>query len=78
MSPKYLTTKIAESKRTLNHIPRYGMIRLEGEKVWRRVMVWQFSNSGTCARHTLCATSAEERLIQGGGKKIHHSQSTGL
>ncbi len=63
MTAKYLVTKIAESKRTAE-TPRYGMardgytlrsgaptstlIRLEGEKRWRRVMVWCFSNSGTC------------------------------
>lgn len=59
--PTYLTTKIVESKRT--EIPRYGMnrdgytsrrgaptslmVRLEGEKRFRRLMVWQFSNAGT-------------------------------
>ena len=57
----YLETKIAESKQT--ETPRYGMaadgytvkagaptsylIRLEGEKRFRRVMCWQFSNVGT-------------------------------
>lgn len=61
MSANYLTRKIAESKRTL--LPRYGMsrqgytlrsgaptsvmVRLEGDRIWRRVMVWQFSNAGT-------------------------------
>ena len=61
-SPKYLEKKIVENKRT--ETPRYGMaadgytvrsgaptsmiIRLEGEKIWRRLMVWQFSNAGTC------------------------------
>ena len=60
---KYLETKIVEAKRTKD-VPRYGMtadgytkksgaptsvmIRLDGEKKWRRVMVWQFSNVGTC------------------------------
>lgn len=65
--PKYLTAKIAESKRS-DTIPNYGrtrdgyttrsgaptslLIRLEGEKRWRRVMVWQTSNMGTCfVRH---------------------------
>jgi hypothetical protein len=59
----YLTQTIAEAKRS-ETTPRYGMtadgytkrsgapssimIRLEGEKVWRRLMVWQFSNAGTC------------------------------
>lgn len=63
MSVKYLTTKIVEARRTKT-TPRYGMtrdgytkrsgaptstmIRLEGEKRWRRLMVWQFSNAGTC------------------------------
>lgn len=58
---EYLTAEIAETKRT--ETPRYGytadgytsrkgaptsrMIRLAGEKRWRRVMVWQFSNAGT-------------------------------
>lgn len=57
----YLTTPIAASKQTAP--PRYGMtrdgysvrsgaptswlVRLAGEKRWRRVMVWQFSNAGT-------------------------------
>ena len=60
--PSYLTVPIAEHRRTAT--PRYGLtrdgysvrsgaptaslIRLEGEKRWRRVMVWQFSNAGTC------------------------------
>ncbi len=59
----YLTTPIAEKRRT-ETTPRYGRtamgytvrsgapssytIRLEGEKRWRRVMIWQFSNAGTC------------------------------
>ncbi len=59
--PKYLSTKIVESMQS--NAPRYGMtrdgytkrsgaptswmIRLEGEKKFRRVMVWCFSNSGT-------------------------------
>ncbi len=59
--PKYLTKKIvAWSDRDA---PRYGMtqdgytkrsgaptpymIKLEGERIWRRVMCWCFSNSGT-------------------------------
>lgn len=57
----YLQTKIAETKQTPT--PRWGMaadgytlssgaptsylIRLEGEKIWRRVMCVQFSNAGT-------------------------------
>lgn len=28
--------------------PTLTRIRLEGEKRWRRLMVWQFSNAGTC------------------------------
>lgn len=60
---KYLDKKIAEAKRSYVSNPRRGMgsdgyttrsgapsslmIRLEGEKMWRRVMVWQFSNAGT-------------------------------
>lgn len=27
--------------------PTSRMIRLQGEKRWRRLMVWQFSNAGT-------------------------------
>ena len=62
MSSEYLETPIAEVRHT--EAPRYGMaadgytlrsgaptsrmIRLEGEKRWRRLMVWQFSNAGTC------------------------------
>lgn len=58
----YLEKQIVEVKET--DPPRYGMaasgytlrtgaplpqlIRLEGEKIWRRLMVWQFSNCGTC------------------------------
>lgn len=53
---------IEEAKRT--ETPRYGLtvlgysinsgaptsilVRLKGEKRWRRVMIWQFSNAGTC------------------------------
>jgi hypothetical protein len=60
--PKYLKAKIADVRRT--DAPRYGMcadgytkrsgaptsymIRLDGEKRWRRVMCWCFSNAGTC------------------------------
>lgn len=62
MSPRYLATPIAEAKRVDIDPRRYMtaggytkqagaptsvMIRLEGEKRWRRVMVWQFSNAGT-------------------------------
>lgn len=57
-----LGLKIEETKRT--DAPRWGMtaagytkrsgaptshlIRLAGEKRWRRLMCWQFSNAGTC------------------------------
>jgi len=60
MAVTYLA-RIAEKKTTAR--PSYGMarsgytlrsgapsstmIRLEGEKRWRRVMIWQFSNAGT-------------------------------
>lgn len=60
---KYLDKKIVEMITTDNET-RYGMsrdgytlrsgaptskkIRLDGEKIWRRLMVWQFSNAGTC------------------------------
>ena len=56
-----LQTAIAEKRETEQ--PRYGMaadgytlktgaptslmIRLAGEKRWRRLMIWQFSNAGT-------------------------------
>ena len=58
---KYLKTTIAEKRQT--DTPRYGMtadgytlrsgaptswmIRLAGEKRWRRLMCWCFSNCGT-------------------------------
>lgn len=61
MSVVYLSTKIVEVKRTTT--PRYGlcrdgytlqsgaptgvMIRLEGEKRWRRLMCWCISNTET-------------------------------
>jgi hypothetical protein len=57
----YLEKKIVESKQT--RTPNYGMtvdgytvnsgaptswmIKLENEKIWRRLMCWQFSNAGT-------------------------------
>lgn len=61
MSAQYLETPIVEAKRT--ETPWYGvtslgysvrsgapsslMIRLDGEKRFRRLMIWQFSNAGT-------------------------------
>jgi hypothetical protein len=61
MAVKYLETKVDAVKVT--EAPRYGiaadgytaksgaptsrLIRLAGEKRWRRLMVWQFSNAGT-------------------------------
>jgi len=60
--PKYLETPIAEARRDYprpgagmtrlgytksSGAPSSVMIRLQGEKKWRRVMVWQFSNTGT-------------------------------
>jgi len=58
----YLETAIVESRRTEQ--PRYGstslgytlraggptgfLVRLAGEARWRRLMVRQFSNAGTC------------------------------
>ena len=58
---QYLETSISDMKHT--ETPRYGMaadgytlrsgaptsrmIRLSGEKRWRRLMAWQFSNVGT-------------------------------
>ena len=64
MSVQYLTTKIVESKHApcanpyagmtrMGYTKRLGapsslMIRLDGEKRWHRLMVWQFSNAGTC------------------------------
>jgi hypothetical protein len=60
---EYLETRIVERYQTPETL-RYGMtalgytkrsgaptswmIRLEGEKRFRRLMVWQFSNVGTC------------------------------
>lgn len=62
MTVRYLETKIESARQT--DTPRYGMaadgytlrsgaptswmIRLAGEKIWRRLMCWQFSNAGTC------------------------------
>jgi hypothetical protein len=61
--PKYLATKIVASKHVAttpgagmtrdgytkrSGAPTGTMIKLEGEKIWRRVMVWCWSNSGTC------------------------------
>ena len=59
--PQYLATPIAEKRQ--DPPSRYGMtvdgytrrsgapssymIRLAGERRWRRVMIWQFSNVGT-------------------------------
>ena len=63
MSVQYLTTKIVEAidapidhrryMTCLGYTKRSGaptstMIRLDGEKRWRRVMCWCFSNAGTC------------------------------
>ena len=61
MDTAYLDRTIAEIRHT--DTPRYGMtadgytrrsgaptsimLRLEGERRWRRLMVWQFSNAGT-------------------------------
>lgn len=58
---KYLETKIEEERKT--DFPKYGvtkdgytvqsggptssLIRLAGEKRWRRLMYWQFSNAVT-------------------------------
>lgn len=58
---EYLKTPIVAARQTV--VPRYGVtragyskrsgaptsyeIRLQGEKRWRRVMVWAFSNTGT-------------------------------
>jgi hypothetical protein len=61
--PKYLQTTIAErvfcptdarygmardGYTTRSGAPTQWMIRLAGEKRWRRLMRWQFSNAGTC------------------------------
>jgi len=61
MAVEYLEKTIIQSRQT--DVPRYGMaadgytlrsgaptsymIRLEGEKRWRRLMCWQFSNCST-------------------------------
>lgn len=58
---RYLTQEISAVR--LTEVPRHGvtksgysvrsgaptaaLIRLSGEKIWRRVYVWQFSNLGT-------------------------------
>lgn len=62
MEPLYLKTRIEAAKVTVQ--PRWGMtragytvrggaptrylVRLTGETRWRRLMVWQTSNMGTC------------------------------
>ena len=43
--PRYGVTRSGYSKRS--GAPTALHIRLRGEKRWRRVMVWQFSNAGT-------------------------------
>jgi len=64
VSVQYLPVKIVESRYAPCANPHAGMardgytlrrgaptsvmIRLDGEKRWRRLMVWQFSNAGTC------------------------------
>ena len=64
MAVEYLSTKIEEARRAPCRNPYAGMtragytcrrgaptsvmIRLAGERRWRRLMVWQFSNAGTC------------------------------
>jgi hypothetical protein len=62
MSVTYLTTPIVEARNEpptrgsgmtregytkRSGAPTSTMIRLQGEKRWRRLMVWQFSNMGT-------------------------------
>ncbi len=44
--PRYGMTVAGYTRRA--GAPTVYMIRLEDENVWRRVMVWQFSNAGTC------------------------------
>ena len=64
MTTYYLQTRIVEAKTVIMSNPFAGMtklgytkrsgaptsvkVRLLGEKIWRRLMVWQFSNAGTC------------------------------
>lgn len=44
--PQFGMTSAGYTKRS--GAPTSIMVRLAGEKRWRRLMVWQFSNSGTC------------------------------
>lgn len=63
MTAQYLAVKIVEARRDYprpgagmtsdGYTKRSGaptslLIRLDGERRFRRLMVWQFSNSGTC------------------------------
>ena len=45
-TPRYGMTADGYTKRS--GAPTSRLVRLEGEKRWRRLMVWQFSNVGTC------------------------------
>lgn len=44
-TPRHGMTRDGYTKRS--GAPTHLMIQLEGEKIWRRLMCWQFSNCGT-------------------------------
>jgi hypothetical protein len=44
-APRYGMTALGYTKRS--GAPSSVMIQIDGEKRWRRVMIWCFSNSGT-------------------------------
>ena len=45
-TPRYGMTVYGYTRRS--GAPTSRLVRLRGEKRWRRLMVWQFSNAGTC------------------------------
>ena len=87
--PKRLTKQIVDARRTAR--PNYGMavdgytkrsgaptsieIKLKGEKIWRRLMIWQFSNAGTTfvnilgEPHIVDSTEVEVLLAKRSGEE---------
>ena len=95
MSVTYLTTPIVEVRHDppphgsgmtregytkRSGAPTSSMIRLQGEKRWRRLMVWQFSNLGTLfvrlngvphvVREEMLPT---EGAVSGHSTRVHHA-----
>lgn len=46
IDPRWGLTRDGYTKRS--GAPSQIMVRLDGETRWRRIMIWQFSNAGTC------------------------------